>query len=128
MPAITIDRLLAAYQERQRKLDELEKEHKQRCAPLKEEMGALKAAMHKLLVEQGLNSAPTAHGTAYRQRWRSAKVHDWEEALAWVRENERWDALIHQLNKTAVLEEIEAGRDVPGVSVETGWKLNVRNS
>lgn len=130
--AVTLDALVAAYNARRDAVAEIEQAAKDKTTPLKQEMKQLEGAMQKLLNEQGSKSVRTHHGTCYLSQWRSVKVQDWEDTLAWIRENERWDVLTHTVNKTSVLEAMDESEDggcpVPGVSVDSGWKVNVRRS
>lgn len=127
--ALTIGALVKAHRERTDKLEEIEQRAKDEAAPIKKDIQMLEAAISKLLQSQGVQSLQTDYGTAYRQSWRKVKVQDWDAALGWVQEKERWDMLVHQLNKTAVLDETGSGTcPIPGVAIESGIKANVRRS
>lgn len=107
---------------REQKAD-LEERHKQELAPIKEKMKKIEAALQKIMQEQGTKQMKSAEGTAYLQTVSSVKVSDWDSALAWIRENERWDALERRINKTIAVEE-----EVPGTHVTQAVKTNIRVS
>lgn len=122
--SITMDQLVGAYVEQRDRLDAMRAEQKEREAPVKAKMERLEAAMQKMLLDQGANNMKTPHGTSYLQKWTSATVRNFDDTLTFIRENDRWDLLERKVNKTAVMEIGE----VPGVEVQTGWKVNVRRS
>ncbi len=121
---MNIDYLIALYVRKRDRLDELAAEHKARTAEIMEEMQLIEAGLQKLMEDQGVRQFKSAHGTAYQQAWTKASVADWEEALGYIRSNERWDLLTRAVNKTVALEIGE----VPGVAVTRGIKVNVRRS
>lgn len=124
---ITMQALVKAHRERTAKLEQIEQKAKEDAAPIKKELQLLEAGMQKVLQSHGARSMATEYGTAYRQGWTKTKVTDWEKALEWVRANKRWEMLVHQVNKTAVLDETGEGTcPVPGVEIEKGFKINVR--
>lgn len=121
----TMDALVAGYLARRRRIEAIEAEAKAAVAPLKKEMELLEAGMAKLMDAVGTLAARTPHGTAYRQKWTSARVRDWDQTLAYIKERDRYDLLIRQVNKTAVLDTPEP---IPGVVVEQGFRIGVRTA
>lgn len=122
---VTMDKLVEAYVTRRDQLSAIEREYKEKKAPIQGEMEKLETAMQRLMDEMEMSSVRTAHGTAYKQTWTSAKVSDWEATLDYIRERERYDLLERRVNKTAVLDTEEP---IPGVEVQQGVKVNVRKS
>lgn len=137
---VTLNDIVTRYLAMRSEKEAIEKQHKDELRPIKESMEMLEAAMQKLLDEQGQKSASFAGvGTCYKQKWTKAKVTDWEATLQWMQEHERWDLLTQAVNKTVVIEEMtqvdpETGETtlvpcpIPGVEVDSGWKVNVRRS
>lgn len=136
----TLDRITAKYIALRDEKEAIEKRHKEELKPITEAMKLLEGAAQKLLDEQNQKSATfEGIGTAYKQQWTKTKVTDWEAALEWIREHDRWEMLTQAVNKTAVIEEMTQ-RDpdtneitmipcpVPGVEYDAGWKVNFRRS
>jgi phage host-nuclease inhibitor protein Gam len=131
MDDVTFDQILAAWRQRNTRLKELEENHKKKVAPLQAELDLLASALHKKLIDQGMQSfkSDKGYGTAYRQKWTKVKVNDWTKVLEWIKENKRDDLLVQQVNKTQALEALSTEPEgVPGLTVESGWKCLVRKS
>ena len=123
--AVTIDHLTKAYLERRDTLSAMNDAHTLNTAKVKEEMQKLETALMFKLDEQGSTSAKTIYGTPYKQKWEGTKVKDREAFFAWVKENDRFDALPASCTKTIVLEEDELP---PGIEYTSGYKVNVRSA
>lgn len=121
----TMDDLVAGFIARRRQIEAIEADAKVRIAPIKQEMELIETAMTKLMDEAGSLSVRTLNGTAYKQKWTKARVDDWEQALAFIRQHDRYDLLVRQVNKTAVL---ESPVPIPGVAIERGYQIIVRPS
>lgn len=121
----TMDDLVAGFIARRRQIEAIEADAKVRMAPIKKEMELIETAMTKLMDEAGSLSVRTLNGTAYKQKWTKARVDDWEQTLAYIQQHDRYDLLVRQVNKTAVLDTPEP---IPGVAVEHGYRIGVRTS
>lgn len=120
------DKVIAHYVALRDQLKDMEKQHKEQLAPLKQDMELIEAALQKDLQEQGLKQFKGDHGTAFIKVLTNAKVTDWEgEALPWLVENERWDLLVRNVNKTNML---ETEAEVPGVEISQVQKLQINRS
>lgn len=107
---------------RKQKAD-MEERHKQELAPIQEKMRLIEAALQKTMLDQGTKQMKSGAGTAYLQTVANVKVVDWDTALTWIKENDRWDALERRINKTIAVEE-----DVPGVQVVRSVKTTIRTA
>lgn len=120
------DKVIAHYVALRDKKQDMEKRHKQELEPIKQDMDLIEAALQKDLQDQGLKQFKGDHGTAFIKTLTNAKVTDWEgEALPWLVENERWDLLVRNVNKTNML---ETETDVPGVEISQVQKLQINRS
>ena len=63
--------------------------------------------------EQGIESARTAHGTAYKTKVGYASVADKDTFFDWVMENKATEFLESRANKTAVQQFINEHQDLP---------------
>lgn len=136
--AVTLDKVVAHYIALRDKKDAITARHKDELRPVNDAMALLEAFMQKSLDAQNQRSASFAGiGTCFKQKWTSVKVGDWEETLDYIRENDRWDLLTQAVNKTAVIESMSerdptTGEErlvpcpIPGVSVDSGFKVQVR--
>lgn len=117
-----IDKLIGSYVALRDKKDEIAQRHKDELAPYNAAMDKIESAIHAAMQEQNVKSFKSAHGTAYTSELASAKVVDFEAALQYIQQHERWDMLERRVNKTVVQ---EIG-DVPGVELTRSIKVNIR--
>jgi len=104
-----------------------EDEFKKSLERVVEAMRKLEADLLEHLNQTGSDSlAAKGVGTVYRSKRESATVDDPLEFLAWVRDNEQWEALDIRANKTFVAELAEIGDLPPGVKFSIDQTINVR--
>ena len=113
MENVKYDQIVEFYMAKRAELDALETAHKAAKAQITAAMEKCEAVIQKMFNESGLTSVRTPFGTAYQSTLSKVKVADWESALNWIRENNRWDALERRINKTVAQE-----NDIPGVAIE----------
>ncbi len=89
----------------------------------------LRAALHKKLLDAGLDSARTDAGTPYLSTTMSAKVTAWDAFHAWVEEVQEPDFLVRNVASKKVEEWVDAGNPPPpGIEISYMTKCNVRSS
>lgn len=121
--------IVARYVELRDKKAEIEAAHKAHIAKYDEAMEKLERHLLAHLNETASESVATAAGTFFKSETTSAKVADWDQTLAFVRENEMWNMLDKRVNKTAVKEYMEAHNDLPpGVSLHREIVVRVRRA
>ena len=125
---LNIDRLVAAYVRLRDEKKAQDDAHKEAQRPLVEKMEKLEAALQKLMLDQGVRSLRTAHGTPYLQERVSLKVTDWEASLQDIIEGSKWDLLERRINKTAFEERLAQGDTIDGVERVVDLKTNVRRA
>lgn len=123
-----IEKVVAHYVSLREQVKEMEAELKERTAPLKEAMTQIEAALQKMLQDQGLESMKTGAGTAYISKTERAKIEDWNTVLSFIQEHDTTELLERRINATALKDLRDAGTEVPGVSLNTFTKVNVRRS
>lgn len=92
-------------------------------------MDRLENAILQTLTAQGVESARTEYGTAYKSISTSATIADWDSFLSFVLENERFDMLEKRCAKTAIEQYRAANDDLPpGVNWKPAVTVNVRRA
>lgn len=106
------------------------KKAKDQVAVLDEAMGKIEAVLLAQFNEAGIESVRTSAGTAYKDPKTSATVRDWDAFIAFVRENEAWHLLKHDVVKTGVVEYRQANDDElpPGVDWREEITIKVRSA
>lgn len=128
-PTMTLDVIVAKYVALRDKAAEIKKRHTEELSRFNVAMGMLEGWMLDKLNAAGIESARTDSGTAYKSTRTSAKVVNWTETLAFIREQEAWDLLEARVSKTAAEAIIdETKQPIPGVSVTRETTINVRRS
>lgn len=137
---ITLDKVVARYVALRDEKDAITKRHKEELRPITESLTMLESFMQKMLDEQNQKSASFAGiGTCFKQKWTSTKVRNWAATLDWIQANDRYDLLTQAVNKTGVIEEMTQTDPatgevtmipcpIPGVEVDSGFKVQVRRS
>jgi hypothetical protein len=128
-PKLTMGQMIEKYLALRDKAATLKKLQTETMAPYNVAMSTLENMLLGELNASGQKSANTPAGTAYKTTSTSAKVVDWTETLAYIREHDAWDLLEHRVSKLAVGALIEETQQpVPGVSVTTETVVNVRKA
>lgn len=96
--------------------------------PYNDALQVLETALQDALNQCGGDSIKTKSGTAYKSSATTCKVEDWPSFITFVQETGDMDLLVRNVNKTRYQELIEGGRLVPGISVATVQRVNVRRS
>jgi hypothetical protein len=104
-----------------------EDEFKKSLERVVEAMKKLEADLLEYLNSTGSDTlSAKGVGTVYRSKRSSATVEDPEAFMAWVREQEAWNALDIKANKTFMEEMANAGDIPPGVKFSIDHTVNIR--
>ena len=126
---LTIEELVAGYVKARDAKAELKKEFDERCTKLDDWMGSAEVALLAYFNREGVESARTSAGSAYRSTRTSAKVADWSQTLKFITENEAWQLLEARVSKAAVDEYVtEVGAVPPGVEITRQFTVGVRRA
>lgn len=130
-PAVVnpLDQLVERYvQLRDRKAD-IVAAHKKEVAKYDEALTKIENYLLAQFNKMGVESVRTGHGTAYISNQTSATVADWDQALAWIQENEHWAMLEKRVSKGFVEAYKEQHNDLPpGINWRAEKVVNVRRS
>ena len=111
------------------KRDTINREAKEKCAEINENLAKIEGFLLKAFEAQGVESVKTASGTAYRATQTSATVGDWESFLALVVARKEWELLERRCAKKAVEAYVEQNGTLPaGVNWRAENIINVRRS
>lgn len=103
---------------------------KEKTQLIDEAMNAIEAVLLVQFNSEGVESVRTAAGTAYKDTKTFATVGDWEAFLGFVRDQQAWPLLKHDVVKKAVEEYKEANDDAlpPGVDWREEIIIKVRRA
>ena len=99
---------------------------KPQLADINERLGKFEAVFLQMMQTYGLDSLPTANGTAYTSMQYSVKIEDWDAVLEFIRSTNSWYLLEKRLNKSTVQDFAESGEPVPGTTLSSFVNVNVR--
>lgn len=124
-----ISLVVSKFMELRTRKEMLEEEHKQKVKVINSALRQLESYFLKYLDETGQTSIKTPEATVFTKTNDYAQVADWDELLAFIRENETYEFLEKRVSKNAVRDYIEATKSVPpGVNYGTKISLNVRRA
>ena len=124
---LTVEQVVDTYIKLRRQKEAVENEVKEQVMSIKEKMLKLEAWIRAKSDETGVKSFKTDAGTAFLTTSDFASVADWDEVLAFIKENEAWDMLTKGVSKVAVRGYIDANKSVPnGVTFGTKVGVSVR--
>ena len=121
-----MDKLTEQYIALRNKIKKIKEAHKEELAPYNEALEKVENVFMQALLENGVDSMKTPHGTFYKSTVSRSSVADWDECFRFIVENEQWGILAQSVNDTAVKELAEQGIVVPGVTTKTITRVNVR--
>lgn len=127
--SVDIEATVRKYIELRDACEKIDKEAKERKAPLAAAMDTIEAVLMKIANEQGVTSFKTLAGTAFVTTVSRCGVSNWDETLQFIRDNDAFNLLNKAVNKTAVQEYIDAHETPPpGVSWTVMREVQVRRS
>ena len=126
-PTKTIDQIVAEYIQFRDLLQDLDKRHDEKRAPLVEAQEKLTGVMQEYLDQLGADSIKTPDGTCYSKVKYSASLADPQAFMDYVIKNGAFDLLDRKANVTAVKGFVEEhGTLPPGTSLSAIKGVNVR--
>jgi rubrerythrin len=127
---ISMEKLVSAYIKIRDARDDIKRELEEKIKGLEAEMQTLSNTMLDTLKEQGIDSAKTPFGTAYRSVKSRYWTNDWEAMYDFIHENDAYELLekrIHQSNMKQFLEE-KPDLLPKGLNVDSEYTITVRRS
>lgn len=126
---LPVDELVDRYVRLRDKKTQLEAAHKKTLEPLNTAMDFLENMILQRLNEQGVESARTAAGTAYKHRVTSVTVADKQAFQNWLHETGQWELADIRAAKTNVTEYRVTHDDVPpGLNYKEVMTVGIRRA
>lgn len=126
--AISVEKLVATYIKIRDARDEIKREMEEKVATLQADLDAINQTLLEHFKEQGIDSARTPFGTAYRTIKSRYWTNDWEAMRNFIAEHDAFDLLekrIHQSNMKQFLEE-NPDLHPAGLNVDSEYSVTVR--
>lgn len=124
-----IEEVVARYVKLRDAKAKIVNEAKEKTAKIDEVLKKLEAFLLTHFQETGAEAVRTKAGTAYKSVKTSATVADWDQVLAFIRENEMWQMLERRVSKDAVQQFVEEHNDLPpGVNWREEIAVNIRRA
>jgi hypothetical protein len=128
-PAPTMNDDVEAYIKLRDSKSQLKANYDTLKAPVEAQMAALEGKILKHFQTNGIESARTEKGTAYKSVRTSATVADWDALLTFIKDNDLWHLLERRVSKDgAVQYKDENGALPPGINWREELTINVRRS
>lgn len=127
MAELTVADAIKFYMDLRDKKAEIENGVKEKLKNISDNLAKVEAWIQQQAEAQGVSSFKTPHGTAFLTTTEFANVADWDGLLAFILQNEAYDMLYRNVNKSAVRAYIDAHNKLPtGVNFGTKISVNVR--
>lgn len=121
--------LIAVYRRLRERRDEAKRAFTESQKSTLAVMGRIENELLGRLTERGANNISCPSGTAFLKKDRTVKAEDWEVFLPWMLDAERYDMLVRNVSKEAVLEYMEThdGELPPGLSMKQDVYVNINS-
>jgi hypothetical protein len=106
--------------------DKIAKVMKEKLEPVNSKIVEIEAELKEFLDETGQSSAKTEFGTCFKKVSHSVTVENMDEVVEFIKEHIAFDLLDSRVNKTAAMQYLEDGINVPGVKVNSVVVVQVR--
>jgi hypothetical protein len=121
-----VDKAVELYRKLRDIKEAIEHEADAKVAGVKAKMLKLEAWLDERAKLDNVTGFNTAHGTVYWKLTPFCTVADWGQAFPYIRDNNRWDLLVHGVSKDAVTAEIKlTGRVPPGLNYGTRRSMQI---
>jgi len=127
---VPVEKLVATYIKIRDIRDEIRREADARVAELQSELDVIGSTLLEQFKEQGIDSAKTPFGTAYRTVKSRYWTNDWDKMYDFIHDNDAYELLerrIHQSNMKQFLEE-NPDLHPQGLNVDSEYSVIVRRS
>ena len=109
----------------------MNKDNDTRIAPVSAEMARVEGVMLEFLDSHKMKSAPSAHGTIYKELDIKPRATDWTAFYNWIKEHDAFEFLHKRISAEAVSSYMELHKDddvslPPGVDVMKEYVVRVR--
>lgn len=121
-----LEDLVSQYVDLRDKKSQVTAKAKELVGKLDAKLDSLEGEILQQLNANGLESARTKAGTAYKKTSRFTNVAQWNDFFPWVQETGNWHMLTKAANKTAVLEYLDESEELPpGINLVSKIEVSI---
>jgi hypothetical protein len=127
---LSMEKLVSTYIKIRDARDDIKREAEEKIKEMETEMQMLSGAMLDLFKEQGIDSAKTPFGTAYRSVKSRYWTNDWEGMYDFIHENDAYELLEKRIHQSNMKQFLEENPDLlpKGLNVDSEYTVTVRRS
>jgi hypothetical protein len=127
---LSMEKLVSTYIKIRDARDDIKREAEEKIKEMETEMQMLSGAMLDLFKEQGIDSAKTPFGTAYRSVKSRYWTNDWEAMYDFIHENDAYELLEKRIHQSNMKQFLEENPDLlpKGLNVDSEYTVTVRRS
>ena len=126
--AISVEKLVATYIKIHDARDEIKREMEARVAELQADLDVINQTLLEQFKAQGIDSARTPFGTAYRTVKSRYWTNDWDAMRNFIAEHDAFDLLEKRIHQTNMKQFLEENPDLhpAGLNVDSEYSVTVR--
>lgn len=126
--AISVEKLVATYIKIRDARDEVKREMEEKVATLQADLDSINQTLLEHFKEQGIDSARTPFGTAYRTIKSRYWTNDWDAMRHFIAEHDAFELLEKRIHQTNMKQFLEENPDLhpAGLNVDSEYSVTVR--
>jgi hypothetical protein len=126
--AISVEKLVATYIKIRDARDEVKREMEEKVAALQTDLDSINQTLLEHFKEQGIDSARTPFGTAYRTIKSRYWTNDWDAMRHFIAEHDAFELLEKRIHQTNMKQFLEENPDLhpAGLNVDSEYSVTVR--
>jgi uncharacterized protein (DUF2164 family) len=126
--AISVEKLVATYIKIRDTRDEVKREMEEKVATLQADLDSINQTLLEHFKEQGIDSARTPFGTAYRTIKSRYWTNDWDAMRHFIAEHDAFELLEKRIHQTNMKQFLEENPDLhpAGLNVDSEYSVTVR--
>jgi hypothetical protein len=126
--AISVEKLVATYIKIRDTRDEVKREMEEKVAALQTDLDSINQTLLEHFKEQGIDSARTPFGTAYRTIKSRYWTNDWDAMRHFIAEHDAFELLEKRIHQTNMKQFLEENPDLhpAGLNVDSEYSVTVR--
>lgn len=125
---LPVEKLVATYIKIRDARDEVKREMEEKVAELQADLDAINQTLLEHFKEQGIDSARTPFGTAYRTVKSRYWTNDWDAMRHFIAEHDAFELLEKRIHQTNMKQFLEENPDLhpAGLNVDSEYSVTVR--
>jgi hypothetical protein len=126
--ATSVEKLVATYIKIRDARDEVKREMEEKVAALQTDLDSINQTLLEHFKEQGIDSARTPFGTAYRTIKSRYWTNDWDAMRHFIAEHDAFELLEKRIHQTNMKQFLEENPDLhpAGLNVDSEYSVTVR--